>query len=233
LQNCPTELPKRWWSLGVREYKEEIMGSSKGRVELIKLAVGPYDTNCYVLICPTSKESIVVDPAAEAERILREVEGNTVKYILLTHAHMDHVGALAEVREATMASLGIHPADAQHFGVAADFELKDDGILEWGDCQLRVVHTPGHTPGSVCLIVDDRVLVGDTIFPGGPGHSASPEAFKQILATLQETVFTWPDETELYPGHGAATTVGQERSAFEAFLQKPRPDRLCGDVMWE
>jgi hydroxyacylglutathione hydrolase len=219
--------------LSVREYKEKLMGSAKSRVELIKLTVGPYDTNCYVLICPTTGESIVVDPAAEGERILREVAGTTVKYILLTHAHMDHVGALAEVREATGAPLGVHPADARRFRVDADLELADGEVLKWGDCQLRVVHTPGHTPGSVCLILDERVLVGDTIFPGGPGHSASPEAFKQILATLQEAVFTWPDETELYPGHGSATTVGQERPAFETFLQKPWPDRLCGDVTWE
>jgi hydroxyacylglutathione hydrolase len=209
------------------------MGNTRGQAELIKLTVGPYDTNCYVLICPTSKESIIVDPAAEAERILREVEGTTVKYILLTHAHMDHVGALAEVRKTTGAPLGVHRADAQRFRVDADFDLGDGDVLEWGDCQLRVVHTPGHTPGSVCLILDERALVGDTIFPGGPGHSASPEAFEQILATLQETVFTWPDGTELYPGHGAATTVGQEWPAFKAFLQKPRPDRLCGDVTWE
>ena len=209
------------------------MGNAKSRVMLTKLAVGPYDTNCYLLTCPISGESIIVDPAAEGERILREVEGTTVKHILLTHAHMDHVGALAEVREATGAPLGVHPADAQHFGVEADFDLADGDVLEWGDCQLRVVHTPGHTPGSVCLILDERVLVGDTIFPGGPGHSASPEAFEQILVTLQGMVFTWPDETELYPGHGAATTVGQERPAFEAFIQKPRPDQLCGDVTWE
>jgi hydroxyacylglutathione hydrolase len=213
--------------------EEEIMQSARGRVKLTKLVVGPYGTNCYVLTCPISRESIIVDPAAEGERILQEVEDTNVKYILLTHAHLDHVGALAEVREATGAPLGIHPADARRFGVEADFDLADGDVLEWGGCQLRVVHIPGHTPGSVCLILDERVLVGDTIFPGGPGHSASPEAFEQILATLREMVFTWPDETELYPGHGAATTVGQERPAFEAFLQKPRSDRLCGDVTWE
>ena len=209
------------------------MGNAKSRVMLTKLAVGPYDTNCYLLTCPISGESIVIDPAADGQRILQEVEGTTVKHILLTHAHLDHVGALAEVRESTRAPLGVHPADAQHFEVEANFDLADGDVLEWGECQLRVVHTPGHTPGSVCLILDERVLVGDTIFPGGPGHSASPKAFEQILVTLQGTVFTWPDETELYPGHGAATTTGQERPAFEAFLQKPRPDGLCGDVTWE
>jgi hydroxyacylglutathione hydrolase len=212
------------------------MRNAKSRVMLTKLAVGPYDTNCYLLTCPITGESIIVDPAAEGERILQEVGGTPVKYILLTHAHPDHVGALAEVRETTGAPLGVHPADARRFGVDAaisDLDLADGDVLEWGDCQLRVVHTPGHTPGSVCLMLDERVLVGDTIFPGGPGHSESPKAFEQILTTLQEVVFTWPDETELHPGHGAATTVGQERPAFEAFLQKPWPERLCGDVTWE
>ena len=91
---------------------------------------------------------------------------------------------------------------------------------------------PGHTPGSVCLRLDGRAVVGDAIFPGGPGHTRSPEALAQSLVSLGLTVFTWPDETELYPGHGTPTTVGAERPAFEQFLQADHPPDLCGDVSW-
>ena len=86
--------------------------------------------------------------------------------------------------------------------------------------------------GSVCLRFDARAIVGDVIFPGGPGHTSTPEELNQSLASLQRTVFTWPDETTLYPGHGQPTTVGQERAGFEAFLARPRPADLCGDVTW-
>ena len=105
-------------------------------------------------------------------------------------------------------------------------------LLEFGQCQLRVVHTPGHTPGSVSLVLDERVLVGDTVFPSGPGHSDSSAQLAQILDTLRNIVFRWPDETELYPGHGPGTTIGRERPDFEAFMAQLRSDDLYGDVTW-
>jgi hydroxyacylglutathione hydrolase len=97
---------------------------------------------------------------------------------------------------------------------------------------VRVVHVPGHTPGSVALRFDRRAIVGDAVFPGGPGHTDTPGALQTLLLSLQRTVFTWPDDTSLYPGHGDPTTVGDERPAFQAFLARPRPPDLCGDVTW-
>jgi len=129
--------------------------------------------------------------------------------------------------------VGIHPAEAAAFGIRADFELRDGGRLWVGRCYVRLVHVPGHTPGSVALRFDRRAVVGDAIFPGGPGHTNSPEALQTALLSLQRTVFTWPDETSLYPGHGDSTTVGAERSAFQEFLARPRPSELCGDVTWQ
>jgi glyoxylase-like metal-dependent hydrolase (beta-lactamase superfamily II) len=97
---------------------------------------------------------------------------------------------------------------------------------------VGVVHVPGHTPGSVCLRLGKQVIVGDAIFPGGPGHTTSPEALTQSLESLARRVFRWPDATELFPGHGSSTTVGAERESFEAFLAAERPANLCGDVAW-
>jgi hydroxyacylglutathione hydrolase len=199
--------------------------------QLITLPLGEWNTNCYVLI--SGGESIIVDPAAEPERILAAVEGTVVKAILLTHGHPDHVQALDAVRQATAAPLGLHPADAAEFGISGDFDLDDGDVLSLGGAELTVVHTPGHTPGSVCFRFGQCAIVGDTLFPGGPGHSDTPEALAQILASLRDKVFTWPDGTAFYPGHGEGSTIGAVRPAFQAFMARPHSPELCGDVEWD
>ena len=200
-------------------------------LQLLTLLLGEWNTNCYVLI--SGGESIIVDPAAEPERILAAVEGTTVEAILLTHGHLDHIQAVDAVRQATGAPLGLHPADATEFSIVGDFSLRDDDGLTLGGGELRVVHTPGHTPGSICLRFGRRTVVGDTLFPGGPGHSRTPKALAQILSSLQDKVFTWPNDTVFFPGHGEGSTIGAVRPAFEAFMVRPRSSELCGDVEWD
>jgi hydroxyacylglutathione hydrolase len=206
------------------------MGAKEYSFQLVTLSLGEWNTNCYVLI--SGGESIIVDPAAEPDRILAVVEGTAVKAILLTHGHPDHVQALDVVRQATGAPLGLHPADAAEFGIAGDFDLGDGDVLMLGGGELTVVHTPGHTPGSVCFRFGQCAIVGDTLFPGGPGHSDTPEALAQILTSLRDKVFAWPDDTAFYPGHGEGSTIGAVRPAFEAFMARPRSPELCGDMEW-
>jgi hydroxyacylglutathione hydrolase len=201
-------------------------------LELQRLAVGPWPMNCYLLRCPVTGQVAVVDPGADADRILQAVGDAPVCCILLTHGHPDHTGALEAVRQATGALVGIHPADAGDLGLAADFPLTDGMEVEIGQQRVKVAHVPGHTPGSVCLRLNGKVIVGDAIFPGGPGHTASPQALAQSLASLGLTVFAWPDATELHPGHGDATTVGAERAAFDRFVAADHPPDLFGDVTW-
>lgn len=205
-------------------------------LELERLEVGPWPMNCYLMRCTASGRVAIVDPGEDADRILAAA-GPQVCCIVLTHGHPDHVGALQAVRRATQAPLGIHPADAEAAGLhlpelEADFPLLDGMEIEVGRDRVRVVHVPGHTPGSVCLRLDGQALVGDAVFPGGPGHTASSEALARSLSSLGRTVFTWPDETVLYPGHGPSTTVGAERHAFERFVASDRPPDLFGDVTW-
>jgi hydroxyacylglutathione hydrolase len=201
-------------------------------LELRRLEVGPWPMNCYLVHCPTTGQVAIVDPGADASAILAAVDHEQVRWILLTHGHPDHVGALEALRKAFDAPVAIHPDDTEAFGLQADFALVDGTELKVGRGRVKVVHVPGHTPGSVCLRLNGRAIVGDAIFPGGPGHTVSPEALAQSLESLRRTIFGWPDDTELYPGHGAHTTVGAERAAFEQFLTAERSNDLCGDVSW-
>lgn len=196
------------------------------------LEVGPWPMNCYLVRCVETGEIAIVDPGADAETILSAVGDAPVCCILLTHGHIDHVGALDAVRAAAGVNVGIHPADAAAFGLEADFALEHGARVAVGRGQMTITHVPGHTPGSVCLGLNGQVLVGDAIFPGGPGHTVSPQTLTQSLESLGQTIFTWSDRIELYPGHGGHTTVGSERAAFEHFLRSERAPDLCGDVMW-
>lgn len=203
---------------------------SQSEFQLITLTVGPWSTNCYLLV--SEGESFIVDPAAEGERILAAAQGARVKGILLTHAHGDHIQALEMVRQATGAPLWLHPADAAEFGIAGGHDLAEGQRLKVGEKELTVLHTPGHTPGSVCFYWGEGAIVGDTLFPGGPGHSRSPEALSQILSNLEQKLFVWPDATLFYPGHGEGSSIGAVRPAFEAFMARERPADLHGDVEW-
>jgi hydroxyacylglutathione hydrolase len=199
---------------------------------LQKLKVGPWPMNSYLITCSDSGQVAIVDPGADAGLILEAVGDLTVHSILLTHGHPDHVGALDEVCRVTGAPVGIHPADGDAFGIDSDFPLLDGMQVEFGKQFLQVAYVPGHTQGSVCLKLNGQAIVGDAIFPGGPGYTASPEDLAQSVVTLGGAVFAWPDDTELFPGHGESTTVGAERADFERFLEADHPPGLCGHVSW-
>lgn len=202
-------------------------------LELRILPVGEYGTNCHLLVCPSTKRSLLIDPGADPNAVISLCEDTQVTRIVLTHGHYDHLLALDPVRDALGVPVGIHPLDAAAFDVEADYELRDGMRLRVGRHVVRVIHVPGHTPGSVALRFDRRAIVGDAIFPGGPGHTDTPEALQMLLLSLQRTVFTWPDDTTFYSGHGDSATVGAVRPAFQEFLSHPRPADLCGDVTWE
>jgi hydroxyacylglutathione hydrolase len=182
-------------------------------VEFKRLEVGFLENNCYILFCPRTGESVVIDPAAEAERILGETGTGKVRYILITHGHRDHIGALEEVRSRTRARVGIHEQDARALRSPPDFFLLDGQTLTFGDLTLKVLHTPGHSPGAVCLLAGKILFSGDTIFPNGPGNTEIPRGdYGEILKSIHSKIFTLPEDTVIYPGHGLETVVGREKT---------------------
>ena len=203
-------------------------------LKLLTKEVGPWPMNTYAVICEETQISAIIDPGADADEILAMVEGTKVDKILLTHGHPDHVGALEEVKKATSAPVFLHPADGEKFEIGYDVSLQELESIDIGKQQIRLYHTPGHTPGQTCFdIGDNRILVGDTLFVNGPGHTETPEDFSTTIETIQKVIFGWPDETEFFPGHGPSGTIGEERPRFRAFVSRGWSADLYGDVTWE
>ena len=202
------------------------------RVQIESMALGPFGTNAYVLRCLKTGDSVVVDAPGEVERILEGLEGTNPRYILMTHDHLDHVGALSELKSILNVPVAAHARDTGNLPVSPEVLLKDGDVVGFGDIRLEVLHTPGHTPGSLCFLLDRYLLSGDTLFPGGPGKTSSPADLGQIIESITTKIFPLPDDTKVYPGHGDSTVLGKEKKAFEVFGSRPHDPGLCGDVLW-
>ncbi len=184
-----------------------------------KLRVGDMDNNVYVLECPATHESLIVDACQRPDEILAACAGTTVVGILQTHGHADHVHALAELKKRLSVPLHAHPGDVYPVGI--DDELADGDVVPFGRCHATVLHTPGHTQGGVCFLAEGHLLSGDTLFPGGPGNTGgNAQAFAQIIAAIECKLFTLPDDTPVYPGHGADTTIGAEKPHLQEWMER-------------
>ncbi|MDK2816391.1 MAG: hydroxyacylglutathione hydrolase [Moorella sp. (in: firmicutes)] len=199
---------------------------------LKNLVVGPIGTNCYLVGCQETKEGAIIDPGAEGERILavaREA-GLKIRYIINTHGHIDHIGANGTIKNATGAAILIHNNDApcltdpgrnlsvlmgaRERSPAADRLLQDGDTITIGrTITLTVIHTPGHTPGGICLKGEGLIFTGDTLFAGSIGRTDFPGgSFNQLLNSIKEKLFVLEDNLKIYPGHGPASTIGAERA---------------------
>ena len=197
-----------------------------------RLVVGSLSANCYIVANVDTLEGMVIDPGGHPEMILATVTDSKfdIQTIVLTHGHSDHIAALFDIQDRTGANVAIHTEDADFlegrgayssmFGISyktpeiPDRLLHEGDIIELGSTRFSVVHTPGHTPGSICLLSEDRVFTGDTLFYRGIGTTLMPgSSRRQLINSIQTRLMVLPDEFKIYPGHGRETTIGAERKS--------------------
>jgi len=145
---------------------------------------------------------------------------------------MDHIGALSELRSKLKVPLAAHAADSTRLPSPPEMLLNDGDVVSFGKAKLEVLHTPGHTSGSLCFKIGKYLISGDTIFPGGPGKTGSPANLRQIIKSITDKILVFPDDTEIYPGHGDSTILKKERDEFAIFSSRPHDPNLCGDILW-
>lgn len=176
-----------------------------------KFCVGPLENNVYIVACRETSEAIIVDAADEADRIVRETSDVLPIAILTTHGHWDHVQAAANVAARLDVPFRIHAADAGLAGLDTSHPLAPGEHVRVGQVTLTATHTPGHTPGSMCFLVDGHAFTGDTLFPGGPGATQGAAARAEVLDSIERELFVLDESTLVHPGHGLDTTIGTER----------------------
>ena len=191
---------------------------------------GPLEVNCYIIGCEKTAKAAVIDPGGDADKIMALLgkHGLDLQFVVNTHGHFDHIGANRQLVEATGAQLLIHKADspllhqakahAAMFGLSTELsteparELLDGDVIRLGDLSIKTIHTPGHSPGGICLYVEDCLFVGDTLFAGSIGRTDLPGGdYQQLISSIVDRLMPLPDQTRVFPGHGPATTIGNEK----------------------
>lgn len=195
-----------------------------------RLIVGPLENNCFIIADDNTKEALIVDPGDEPDRIIDFVHENNlnVKFIVCTHAHFDHVGAVSDIKQKTGAPIIIHHDEQEIYRGTREqaalwgFELgefpkpdmlvSEGDILEIGDLKFEIIHTPGHSPGSICLLGKDILFTGDTVFAGSVGRTDLHGGDTVQLKNSFRRLMSLPEEIKILPGHGPETTIGREKT---------------------
>ena len=197
------------------------MHYSDDQIEIHKLVVGPYDNNVFVMRCRSTGDAVLLDAANEHEKLLELCQRLNVRRVLETHGHWDHIQAVPQLRDAGY-SVSVTAEDAAMLP-SYDEVIEDDSVIQIGDVRLHTILTPGHTPGSMCFLVEGSpvLFAGDTLFPGGPGATKFPgSSFPTIIESIDRRLLTSPETTLVMPGHGDDTTIGNERPHLQEWIDR-------------
>jgi len=209
----------------------QVYADSNLTIELLP-NLGSYGNNAYILRPAGGGPATIVDVPEGSEATLQALGDTPVERIVVTHHHFDHWAGYDTVRAATSAPV-YAGAEETNLDETRDVQpLAHDSNFTVGAATVRVIHTPGHTPGSICLHTGDALITGDTLFPGGPGRTASNENLQQEIASITTRLHTLPDSTFVLPGHGDTTTIGQSKTEYAVYAAKDHPADLHGDVLW-
>ncbi len=195
-----------------------------------RFVTGVLEVNCYIIADEETKEGILIDPGDASSEILNFIKENQIKikYIINTHCHFDHIGGNSYFKTHTGALFAIHRAekpllDRAEIGASTwgfsidkspepDLYLEEGDILKAGNLNINVIHTPGHSPGGICLKIEDKIITGDTLFAGGIGRTDFPGGdYDTLIRSIKEKLFIYPNDTKIYPGHGPSSTIENEK----------------------
>ena len=202
------------------------------KIMIYKIKCGPYDNNAYLLVCQQTGESLIIDTPSDPEELISIASTTQVKGVLITHNHMDHLLGFDEVTSVFDVPIGIGTDDASALKEDAALLLEDDTKIDVGNISVTIISTPGHTPGSICIIYDHHLFTGDTLFPGGPGKTQSPDNLDLIIESITSKLFSLPSGVAFYPGHGDDGLLDESRREYAVFSSKERPRDMFGDVEW-
>ena len=194
------------------------------QIEIYRTLCGSDNNNAYLIVCAETRESVLIDAPLNPGAILEHAIGTVVKAILITHRHKDHTEGLAAAITKTQAPVLAHPADIEEIP-ASCIPVEDGQRIAFGKNEVVAIHTPGHTPGSTCFLIGKYIFTGDTVYSGGPGESRGPEATIQILKNITEKIYTMPDDTVVFPGHGHHSILAVPKKEYRVFHSE-HPDIL-------
>lgn len=205
--------------------------------------VSGFANNSYLVTCLSTNQSIIIDTPDEPTEMMAAAAETDVQAILITHNHWDHLEGFDVVTERFDVPVGIGSDDADEIsnrdGYRSPIDVSNDAKLQFGNIRIRCIATPGHTPGSTSYLLPaespsahPHVFTGDTLFPGGPGRTGSPEALNQIIESITDRLHTLPTDAVVLPGHGGSTTIAESIDEYRVFASKSHPPDLHGDVTW-
>ena len=184
----------------------------------------------YLVADEETRAAVIIDPSYSPERIVRfaQDEQYDIRYVFSTHDHHDHTNGNRTVEQLTGRRALLFGGQDPETGLV----VEDGARLPLGSLEITVLHTPGHTPGSLCFKTEGYLISGDTLFPGGPGKTGTPADFAQVVKSITEKIFTLDDDTPVYPGHGESTIIKKAKEEYKIFSSRPHDPNLCGDVLW-
>lgn len=205
-----------------------------GDLEIVMGGPTGYGNNVWVVVDRQTGEAAFIDAPGDPEANIAAAEALGVKpsKILLTHGHFDHTPAIDALKQKYGAKLYADPAEPGLKDGQLDEPARDGDLIAVGNLRFQVLSVPGHTPGSTTYVCGRSAFVGDTLFPGGPGRSKDNAALQQEIRSITTKLYALPDDTTIYPGHGATTTIGASKAEYAVFAAKQHAPDLCGDVTW-
>ena len=210
----------------------EVYADAEVTVELLA-DLGPYGNNAYIVRPKVEGAgATLIDVPAGFEAVLAALAGAAVERVVVTHSHGDHWGGFEVMRAAIDSPVLAGAEETEIEPERAVQRLADGDEFAVGEATMQVIHTPGHTPGSICLLLGGALFTGDTLFPGGPGASRSNAALQEEIASITSRLYPLPDGTLVLPGHGAGSTIGESKREYEVFAAKEHDPELRGDVLW-